>query len=567
MAAQQESADAKRVALELRAGKAVAAGALLAGPLAKRSEWLHTWNRRFCVLTTEELAWHKDTGSSGADGVAASGESRAVRIHSTMRIVAKDGVLLLQPGKEPASSLWFSAASEPELRVWHKMLRSLIDNLDSTARIARLHVHENSSRFAPAPFAELPHIGSRNLREGKLTKLYFTCHGEARALSGSPPLSQPSRMNPAGFETQQQQRRLSGGGGGGAGAGAAGEAIGGGKRDVLLYLIALPPKASEWHGVRRRAFRELLEAIASADCPRLMPSLFVDILPDVSKAAVYRELQPRGSLRDLIHGSLPLQPHGIKHGRAQPDSSGNSSSGGGGGGGGLSRMSSFTSTSSSLFSYPLAPEAPAGAPPPSTPTRTSTASSSSSFSPFGSSASLTRDKSQPTSPTRDQGGQGSRKRGPQPVPPHLISHIGRSILEGLAALRCLGLPYPHLHAGNVIIEPKTDGSFACRLSEYEMAILGVTHASSKLARPRGPSAGLVADEVICFGQVRICMHACNHTLAHPLLFSAPCALCALTHPTTLSPFLPLVTGLIRDVDRPRADYSRVRQPCYQPLCT
>ena len=57
-------------------------------------------------------------------------------------------------GKEPASSLWFSAASEPELRVWHKMLRSLIDNLDSTARIARLHVHENSSRFAPAPFAE-----------------------------------------------------------------------------------------------------------------------------------------------------------------------------------------------------------------------------------------------------------------------------------------------------------------------------------------------------------------------------------------------------------------------------
>ena len=106
----ESSSDKQHVALALRAGKAVAAGALLAGPLAKRSEWLHTWNRRFCVLTTEELAWHRDTGSSGADGVAAAGESRAVRIHSAMRLVAKDGVLLLQPGKEPASSLWFSAA-------------------------------------------------------------------------------------------------------------------------------------------------------------------------------------------------------------------------------------------------------------------------------------------------------------------------------------------------------------------------------------------------------------------------------------------------------------------------
>ena len=59
--------------LELRAGRAVASGALLAGPLHKRSEWLHTWNRRFCVLTTEELAWHRDThtATSGADGVAA----------------------------------------------------------------------------------------------------------------------------------------------------------------------------------------------------------------------------------------------------------------------------------------------------------------------------------------------------------------------------------------------------------------------------------------------------------------------------------------------------------------
>ena len=51
MAAQQESADAKRVALELRAGKAVAAGALLAGPLAKRSSQSEA-NGVVCRTTT-----------------------------------------------------------------------------------------------------------------------------------------------------------------------------------------------------------------------------------------------------------------------------------------------------------------------------------------------------------------------------------------------------------------------------------------------------------------------------------------------------------------------------------
>ena len=183
----QEASDKQRVALELRAGKAVAAGALLAGPLAKRSEWLRSWNRRFCVLTTEELAWHRDTGTSGADGVVASGESRAVRIHSAMRLVARDGVLLLQPGADANSSLWFSAASEPELRVWHKTLRALIDALDAAARIARLHVHENASLFTPSPFTELPHIGSRNLRKLPTLSSNPPCtHAHARAVSPLP---------------------------------------------------------------------------------------------------------------------------------------------------------------------------------------------------------------------------------------------------------------------------------------------------------------------------------------------------------------------------------------------
>ena len=68
---------------------------------------------------------------------------------------------------------------------------------------------------------------------------------------------------------------------------------------------------------QRRAFRELFAAITDAQCPRLAPTLLVDILPDVSKAAVYRAFMPRGSLRDLIHRvSEPLQPHGVKYGRA-----------------------------------------------------------------------------------------------------------------------------------------------------------------------------------------------------------------------------------------------------------
>ena len=195
----------------------MAAGALLAGPLAKRSEWLHSWNRRFCVLTTEELAWHRDTGSSGADGVvAATGESRAVRIHSRMRLVARDGVLLLQPGKEPASSLWFSAASAPELQVWHRTLRNLIDELETACRIAKLHVHENASRVQPAPFHELPHLGTRNLRRGAISKLYYLC-----AATPSPPkpdaataASAPGAAAPAAGATEQppktQSRRDSG---------------------------------------------------------------------------------------------------------------------------------------------------------------------------------------------------------------------------------------------------------------------------------------------------------------------------------------------------------------------
>ena len=42
-------------AAEVAAGLAVAEGALIAGPLQKRSDWLRSWNSRFCVLTTEQV--------------------------------------------------------------------------------------------------------------------------------------------------------------------------------------------------------------------------------------------------------------------------------------------------------------------------------------------------------------------------------------------------------------------------------------------------------------------------------------------------------------------------------
>ena len=78
-----KDAERARVSSELRAGRAVAAGALLAGPLSKRSDWLHTWNKRFCVLTTEALSWHKDSG------LEAVSDSRVLRMFvcETMKFV------------------------------------------------------------------------------------------------------------------------------------------------------------------------------------------------------------------------------------------------------------------------------------------------------------------------------------------------------------------------------------------------------------------------------------------------------------------------------------------------
>jgi len=58
-------------------------GALLAGPLLKRSDWLHAWNPRFAVLTTEALAWLRL-----ADG---SEPMKAILLRSGMQLSVRDG--------------------------------------------------------------------------------------------------------------------------------------------------------------------------------------------------------------------------------------------------------------------------------------------------------------------------------------------------------------------------------------------------------------------------------------------------------------------------------------------
>ena len=59
--------------------------------------------------------------------------------------------------------------------------------------------------------------------------------------------------------------------------------------------------------------------ITAANCPRIQPTLFIDILPDVGRAACYRAIVPRGSLRDYLHQASPLLPYSAKYGRASSD--------------------------------------------------------------------------------------------------------------------------------------------------------------------------------------------------------------------------------------------------------
>ena len=341
----QSTPDSKLRDADLKAGDAVAAGALVAGPLLKRSDWLHSWNKRFAILTPEELAWQREPGA----------EWRSVTLLSEVRTFVRDNglTLIVQPADASSAQLCFRAASEPELLMWHSQIRSLLEALQAEGRVAFLHMRESSAYFS-RPYEEIPHIGSRNHRERALTKLYYTC--QKRTLVGQP------------------QQPIEG-------------------SEVCMYLMALPALSSSWSGQQRRAFRELLDAITAANHPFLLGVLRADILPDVLRAAVYRPLLARGSLKDVIHRvASPREPYATKY-RA------------------LGRVGEEHGPSV----LPGSPQCEAGTP--------------------------RRSPRRPSSPSTS-------------LPLPRVALYGRQVLEAISFLHSIGLPCAHVHSGNVLISPR-----------------------------------------------------------------------------------------------------------------
>mmetsp|Transcript_23966 Transcript_23966/g.64284 ORF Transcript_23966/g.64284 Transcript_23966/m.64284 type:complete len:291 (-) Transcript_23966:311-1183(-) len=78
------------------------------------------------------------------------------------------------------------------------------------------------------------------------------------------------------------------------------------------------------------------------------------------------------------------------------------------------------------------------------------------------------------------------------------------VLEGLRFLRACGLPCSHAHAGNVFIDKLEGGAVACRISEYELSLLGASPFGVLLAIPRpapGARAFSVGRDVLAFGHL------------------------------------------------------------------
>ena len=220
-------------AAEVAAGLAVAEGALIAGPLQKRSDWLRAWNTRFCVLTTEQLAWHPGPANSRPSGggtawqqqqaaLGGSGAWRCIVLGSGVTVsTGADGALALH-ASDARETLLFRGGSAAETEGWRAQLTALVETLQGEAKIARLHVRENAALFDARTFVEHPHIGSRNLRQRSLAKTYYAC----RLLNQ--------------------------------------------KAEALLSLSRLPPPASSWGADEARAFGEILDALRRTEHPFLL---------------------------------------------------------------------------------------------------------------------------------------------------------------------------------------------------------------------------------------------------------------------------------------------------------
>lgn len=174
----------------MQATGAVKQGALLAGPLLKRSDWLHLWNSRFAVLTTEALVWFRLVGGD-------VDHAKAIILHSGMHLAVRDGATLellvdaapsleatASAGAPVAAVLCFRASTAAELRSWQRVLGNVLRGLqESTEAAYRLCRHRNRL-FAPSPLLELPHVGSRNALSKRVQKTSYIA--EAASASDGP---------------------------------------------------------------------------------------------------------------------------------------------------------------------------------------------------------------------------------------------------------------------------------------------------------------------------------------------------------------------------------------------
>ena len=139
---------------------------------------------RFCVLHTSHLAWQRVPVA-----IAGGHERRAVSLHSAMAVSSAEGCLCLQvllTGAEAREALWFRPASAPELEVWERTLRTLLDELQAEARAARLHVQNRATAANRGrPIREVAHMGARNLRQRALVKLFYLCERPAPSTTAS----------------------------------------------------------------------------------------------------------------------------------------------------------------------------------------------------------------------------------------------------------------------------------------------------------------------------------------------------------------------------------------------
>ena len=278
------------VAMARQAGLAVAEGALVAGPLSKRSEWLHSWNLRFAVLTTEALLWQRDLSGSSV-------ERRALLLDSMTRLSVRNESLLLQP--PDGSTLHFRAASAAELSTWQQHLSALLATLQASARIVRLWMRDHAAIVERGKLAELPHAGSRNPHARALHKLFYLVSAPADGAPQQHPAEQSAPASPA----SPPAALWAAGGASLASSESSDEPSH--LRLRLLTLMDLPPTAARWSHRERTAFLELLRLIAAADHPHLLPTVGADLLVEHSRALIVRRFASRGSIRDVIAGTQP----------------------------------------------------------------------------------------------------------------------------------------------------------------------------------------------------------------------------------------------------------------------